>query len=70
MLKFIEELSSLKENEVSFDKNLITDMIEQGKRIFPHVLPALNSYFGKNYKVVSTEEQLYEQIEGLDCKFL
>ena len=69
LLKFIEELSSLKENEVSFDKKLITDMREQGKRIFPHVLPALNSYFGKNYKVVSTEEQLYEQIEGLDCKF-
>ena len=36
-------------------------MKHQGEEILPHILPALNDYFG-SYEVLSVEERLYEPV--------
>ena len=57
--QFDKQLGELKEDP---DQTLVEDMKVQVAKILPEVLPALNQYFGK-YKVISTEEKIYEPIE-------
>ena len=43
------------------NKKLLKEMKHQGEEILPHILPALNDYFG-SYEVLSVEERLYEPV--------
>jgi hypothetical protein len=63
--KVIQKLS---EDEYEFDKKLVLDMKEQGLKLLPQIKPALDEYFGK-YKVFTTEEKLFEDIDIEDYKF-
>jgi len=63
---FIKEFrQELKKLEQGLNKKLVISMFEQGKKIIPELLPALENHFG-NYKVIQTEEKLYEPMEELD----
>lgn len=61
--KFLQEIKSLTEKNVTLDKKLIMDMREQAKDLLTYIIPGLKQHFG-SYEVVSAEEQLYETIEG------
>jgi hypothetical protein len=43
--------------------NLVMEMISQADKISPEIVPALNGYFGTDFRVVSVEEQLYQNID-------
>ena len=66
---FIDELrnnvASL-DDDVEINKKLVVDMATQGKNIMPEIEDAVEDYFGEDYEVVSTEEQLFEPITGYD----
>lgn len=66
--EFTKEIEDLLSRDVDLDEKLLNDMEEQGKEILPHVIPAMKECFG-NFKVLKTEEKLYEDIEGFDKKF-
>ena len=66
--KFLEEVQELVSSGVELNSSLLSDMRKQADQILEHVLPELKSYF-KDYEVVSTEEKLYEPIEGADYNF-
>jgi len=61
-------LNGLAKDNYDFNKKLVLDMKDQGLRLLPHVMPALEKYFG-SYEVVATEEMLYEPIEIADFSF-
>ena len=65
-LAFLRELKQLPES-VRKDINLkdVQKMREQGKRLAVVAIPSLKSHFG-NFKVVSTEEDIYESIENFE----
>ena len=66
---FVDELrnnvASL-DDDVEINKKLVVDMATQGKNIMPEIEDAVEDYFGEDYEVVSTEEQLFEPITGYD----
>lgn len=59
--EFRKELKSLKQE---LNKELVISMFEQGTKIVPELLPALDAYFG-NYETVETEEKLYESMDDI-----
>ena len=61
--QFRKELQDLGNDELK--KELVVSMARQAKLIIPEVYSALDEYFGE-YEVVSTEEKLYEPIDGID----
>ena len=66
--EFAKELTSLKEKEVAVDMSLHDQMMGQYAPIVSSFRDELDNYF-ENCEVVSTEEKLYEDIEGHDLKF-
>ena len=65
---FAEELDSLKSKEVEIDEVLLEQMLGQYEPIITHFKEELYDYFG-DFELISTEEKLYEDIEGQDLKF-
>ena len=59
---FRKELQKLGQE---LNKKLVVSMFEQGQKIIPELLPALETYFGK-YEVVETEEKIYEPMEEIE----
>ena len=66
--EFAKELASLREKEVAVDMSLHEQMMGQYAPIVSSFRDELDNYF-ENCEVVSTEEKLYEDIEGHDLKF-
>jgi len=66
--RFLDELKKLEKNDVELRKDLIMDMRKQGNSLVEFILPEVKNYFN-DYKVVSVEEKLYEDIEDHDYKF-
>ena len=48
-------------NPEDLREKLVEDMLEQAKKITPHILPEVANYFGE-YEVFSIEEKLFEEI--------
>jgi hypothetical protein len=65
---FASELASLEEKEVEIDMSLHDQMMGQYKPIISSFRGGLDEYFG-DCEVISTEEKLYEDMEGHDMKF-
>jgi len=66
--EFAKELTSLKEKEVVVDMSLHEQMMGQYQPIVSSFRDELDNYFD-DCEVISTEEMLYEDIEGHDLKF-
>ena len=66
--QYKEELKKLAVDNHDFNKKLAVEMKGQGIDIIPYIKPALEKYF-KKYKVYSTEEKLFEDIEIDDYKY-
>ncbi len=62
---FVEELKILKEQNHTFNKKLALDMAQQAKLICNNILSAVLQHF-PNFKVVSIEEELLENINEFD----
>ena len=60
--EFRQELKTLNQD---LNKKLVVSMFEQGKKIIPELMPALENHFG-DYEVVETEEKLYEPMNKFD----
>ena len=67
-LKFKEQISLLKESKVDLNEEMLEKMKQQGAFLAPLIMPAVKEYF-EDYEVVSTEEKLYEDIEGYEDKY-
>tara|TARA_Y100000034_G_C6689677_1_gene303619 strand:- start:11 stop:625 length:615 start_codon:yes stop_codon:yes gene_type:complete len=67
-LKFREQINLLKESKVPVREEMVEQMKHQGALLAPLVMPAVKKCF-KDYQVVSTEEKLYENIEGHEGKY-
>ena len=68
--RFREELKSLPE-DLEIRKKLAVDMKQQGEDLLPHIMPAVDEYFGE-YEVVSTEEPIMlpiTEVEDADYNF-
>lgn len=65
LTSFKKTLQILENKSVVIDTSLIEKMVEQGVGLLPEIEPAVKEYF-QEFEVVSTEEQLYEPIEGAD----
>jgi len=57
------------DSDVAVDSRLVDQMVGQGKAILPEIEGALIEYFGPDYEVVSTEEQLMVPIQEVDYNF-
>ena len=66
--EFAKEVASLKEKEVEIESKLYEQMMGQYEPIVSSFRDELDNYF-ENCEVVSTEEKLYEDMEGHDLKF-
>jgi len=66
--EFEKEVTSLKEKEVEIQPDLYEQMVGQYEPIVSSFRDELDNYF-ENCEVVSTEEKLYEDMEGHDLKF-
>ena len=67
--KFAEEVKTLLLKDVDLKQDLVNQMITQGEKILPLILPGVKEHFGE-FTVVSTEEQLMVPIgEVEDYKF-
>ncbi len=66
--KFFEALSELKAQSYHFDKDLVSAMRSQGKRILEDFGPYIKLKF-PSYEVLGTEELLYEKIPETDWFF-
>jgi len=66
--KYKEVIKSLAEDDYDFNKKLVLDMKIQGIEIIPYIKPELEKYFGE-YKVFSTEERLFQDIEIKDYDY-
>ena len=62
------EIKKLAGDNHDFNKKLAIEMKDQGLELIPHIKPALKKYFG-DYKVVATEEKLFEDIEIDNYKY-
>ncbi len=51
------------------NKKLLVEMWDQGKKLAPLILAGLKQAFGDDYKVISVEEELYEDIEKYNLKY-
>jgi len=67
-ISFLNGIEKLMIKGVELDPILISEMEKQGKHLSTRVMPALEQHF-EGYNVFSTEEMLYEDIEGEDSKF-
>ena len=67
-LSFITQLNLLKEQSVPLNNKMITDMKQQGPELSVLVLPAVRDHF-EGYEVFSTEEKIYEDIEGFEDQY-
>ena len=47
---FFDQIKSLKDKDISFDKEMTRDMYIQGKDIIPEIMPAVEDYF-EEYEV-------------------
>tara|TARA_R100001082_G_scaffold111209_1_gene94074 strand:- start:584 stop:1372 length:789 start_codon:yes stop_codon:yes gene_type:complete len=62
--KFLEEVLALSDEiKEDLDKSFVKQLQEQGSRLVPVVLPGLIGHFGKEFELISVEEQLLEPIE-------
>ena len=66
--RYLREVEKIKSLGVELKPDLLCEMEAQGKSLVPAILPAVNEAF-KRYNVISTEEELYESIDGSDIKF-
>jgi len=67
--EFFNEVEILPENvKQDMSSKMFEDMIDQGVELAPLAIPFLNKFF-EDYKITSSEEQLYEPIEGEEIKF-
>jgi hypothetical protein len=66
--EFAKEVASLKEKEVEVESKLYEQMMGQYEPIVSSFRDELDNYF-EDCEVVSTEEKLYEDMEGHDLKF-
>ena len=66
--EFAKEIVSLEKKEVEIDKSLQDQMMGQYQPIVSSFREELDNYF-EDCEVISTEEKLYEDIEGHDMKF-
>ena len=66
--EFEKEIVSLEKKEVEIDKTLREQMMGQYAPIVSSFREELDNYF-EDCEVISTEEMLYEDIEGHDLKF-
>lgn len=60
--KFESEIKLLKDQNVSVDEKLITEMREQGKKLAPMIIPALTKEFG-DFTLMAAEEDILEAIK-------
>ena len=67
-LKFNEQIKFLEEKKVPLNKKMLEEMKHQGALLTPLVLPGVKKYFDE-YEVVSTEEKIYEDVEGYEDKY-
>jgi len=68
--KFAEEVKTLLLKEVDLKQDLVDQMVTQGEKILPLILPEIKERFN-DFTVVSTEEQLMvpiEEVEGYNFK--
>ena len=66
--EFAKEIASLEEKEVEIDKSLREQMMGQYQPIVSSFRDELDNYF-EDCEVISTEEKLYEDIDGHDIRF-
>jgi hypothetical protein len=66
--KYKEALKKLSVDKYDFNKKLALEMKDQGLELIPYIKPELDSYFNE-YKVFSTEEKLFEDIDVDNYKF-
>ena len=66
--EFEKNLSEL-DDESEIKPKLIEQMRIAGGNIIPHIMPAVEEKFGKNYEVISTEEKLMVPIDGTNFNF-
>ena len=66
--EFVKEVEKLLRKDIELDQKLISQMEGQGEGILPEILPAFKDCFG-DFKVLKTEEMLYEDIDGHEKKF-
>ena len=66
--EFTKEIESLEKKGVEIEHDLYHQMLEQYEPIVDSFRDELDNYF-ENCEVVSTEEKLYEDMEGHDLKF-
>ena len=66
--QFLQEIESLVEEGIQLKPELVQQMRIQAKDMLKHILPEVKNYFGE-YEVISTEEQLYEPMEGIKYNF-
>ena len=66
--EFAKEVASLKEKEVEIESKLYEQMMGQYEPIVSSFRDELDNYF-EDCEVISTEEKLYEDMEGHDLKF-
>ena len=66
--EFAKEIVSLEKKEVEIDKSLQDQMMGEYQPIVSSFREELDNYF-EDCEVISTEEKLYEDIEGHDMKF-
>ena len=57
------------DDDIEINKKLVVDMVGQGQSIIPEIDDALVDNFSYDYEVVSTEESLYEAIDGHNKMF-
>ncbi len=67
-VKFLKELTQLKNKNVQLKSKLVNDMRGHSKNIISYILPEVKKYFGK-FSVVSVEEELFEDLDECDLKF-
>ena len=66
--EFAKEVASLKAKEVEIEPKLYEQMVGQYEPIVSSFRDELDNYF-EDCEVISTEEKLYEDMEGHDLKF-
>ena len=65
---FADTIAAL-DSDVVVDRRLVDQMVGQGKAILPEIENALVEFFGYDYEVISTEEQLMVPIQGTGYNF-
>ena len=63
--QFEKEIEMLLMKDVELSQKMVNEMVEQGEKLLPLVLPGVKEYLGE-FTVVSTEEQLMVPISEAD----